>query len=102
MVVASSNHVLLDERAVAWIGDSGVKVLEVVRDKLAHGHRAEEMHFQYPHLSLAQTTPHSRIITTTRVRLTHRSLRRTDSRTRCATNSATRRFAPSSSHHKSP
>lgn len=54
MVVASSNHVLLDERGVAWIGDTGVKVIEVVRDKLAHGYSAEEMHFQYPHLSLSQ------------------------------------------------
>lgn len=54
MIVAASNHIMLDDRGVAWIGDSNVKVLEVVRDKLAHGYSAEEMHFQYPHLSLAQ------------------------------------------------
>lgn len=54
MIVATSNHIMLDDRGVAWIGDSNVKVLEVVRDKLAHGYSAEEMHFQFPHLSLAQ------------------------------------------------
>jgi Protein of unknown function (DUF433) len=31
-----------------------VKVIEVVLDKLAHGSSPEEMHLQYPHLSLAQ------------------------------------------------
>ncbi|HET7090307.1 MAG TPA: DUF433 domain-containing protein, partial [Anaerolineae bacterium] len=31
-----------------------VKVIEVATDKLAHGSSPEEMHFQYPHLSLAQ------------------------------------------------
>jgi uncharacterized protein (DUF433 family) len=54
VVVAVSSHILLDERGIAWIGDTGVKVLQVARDKLAHGFSAEVMHFQYPHLSLAQ------------------------------------------------
>lgn len=39
---------------VAWIADTNVKVIEVAVDKLAHGSSPEEMHFQYPHLSLAQ------------------------------------------------
>jgi uncharacterized protein (DUF433 family) len=39
---------------VAWIDDTNVKVVEVVLDKMAHGSSAEEIHFQYPHLSLAQ------------------------------------------------
>ena len=29
-------------------------MIEVVLDKLAHGSSPEEIHFQYPHLSLAQ------------------------------------------------
>jgi len=33
---------------------TNVKVIEVVLDKLAHDSSPEEMHFQYPHLSLAQ------------------------------------------------
>ncbi|MBI3330266.1 MAG: DUF433 domain-containing protein [Nitrospinae bacterium] len=47
-------HIHLDERGVAWIDDTNVKVIEVVLDKLAHGSSPEEIHFQYPHLSLAQ------------------------------------------------
>ena len=44
----------IDEDGVAWIAGANTKVIEVVVDKLAHGSSPEEMHFQYPHLSLAQ------------------------------------------------
>jgi uncharacterized protein (DUF433 family) len=54
MSVAIPTHVHIDRRGVAWIDETNVKVMEVVLDKLAHGSSAEEMHFQYPHLSLAQ------------------------------------------------
>lgn len=54
MVVAASNHIVLDERGVAWIANTAVKVLEVVRDKLAYGFSVEEIHVQHSHLSLAQ------------------------------------------------
>lgn len=47
-------HIEIDENGVAWIDDTQVKVIEVVIDKLVHGSSPEEMHFQYPHLSLAQ------------------------------------------------
>jgi uncharacterized protein (DUF433 family) len=47
-------HIHLDERGVAWIDDTNTKVVEVVLDKLAYGSSPEEMHFQHPHLSLAQ------------------------------------------------
>ena len=47
-------HIHLDEAGVAWIDDTNVKVIEVVLDKLAPGSSPEEMHLQYPHLSLAQ------------------------------------------------
>ncbi len=47
-------HIALDDAGVAWIDDTNVKVVEVVLDKLAHGSSPEEMHFQYPHLSLSQ------------------------------------------------
>jgi uncharacterized protein (DUF433 family) len=47
-------HIHLDERGVAWIDDTNVKVIEVVLDKLAHDWRPEEIHFQHPDLSLAQ------------------------------------------------
>ena len=47
-------HIELDDLGVAWIRGTQVKVIEVALDKLAHGSSPEEMHFQYPHLSLAQ------------------------------------------------
>lgn len=47
-------HIQLDNEGVAWIDDSNVKVIEVIMDKLAHGWNPEEIHFQHPHLSLAQ------------------------------------------------
>ena len=47
-------HIKLDENEVAWIDDTRIKVIEVAIDKIANGSSPEEMHFQYPYLSLAQ------------------------------------------------
>jgi len=47
-------HIQLDSEGIAWIDDTNTKVIEVVLDKLAHGWSPEEIHFQHPHLSLAQ------------------------------------------------
>jgi len=49
-----TTQIELDEHGVAWIGGTRVKVIEVVLDKMAHGWSPEEIHFQHPHLSLAQ------------------------------------------------
>ncbi len=54
MTTVLSTLIELDENGVAWVSDTKVKVIEVAVDKLAHGSSPEEMHFQYPHLSLAQ------------------------------------------------
>ncbi len=54
MTTETATHVWLDERGVAWIDRTNVKVIEVVMDKLAHASSPEETHFQFPHLSLAQ------------------------------------------------
>jgi len=54
MPAVVSTLIELDERGVAWITGTKVKVIEVATDKLAHGSTPEEMHLQYPHLSLAQ------------------------------------------------
>ena len=48
------NHIFLDERGVAWVDDTNTKVIEIVKDTLAYGWSPEELHFQHPHLSLAQ------------------------------------------------
>jgi len=50
----TTTHVEIDEDGVAWIEGTRVKVIEVAIDKLVHGSSPEEIHFQYPHLSLAQ------------------------------------------------
>jgi uncharacterized protein (DUF433 family) len=47
-------HIHLDTAGVAWIDDTNIKVIEVALDHLAHGSSPEEIHFQYPHLSMAQ------------------------------------------------
>ena len=50
-----SSHIRLDERGVAWVDHTRIKVIEVAMDHLAYGWSAEEIHRQHPHLSLAQT-----------------------------------------------
>src|SRR5207245_11706633 len=47
-------HVWTDADGRAWIDKTNVKVIEVVLDHLAYGWSPEEMHYQHPHLSLAQ------------------------------------------------
>ncbi len=54
MSTVETAHIHLDDKGVAWIDDTNVKVIEVVLDKLAHGWSPEEIHFQHPYLSLAQ------------------------------------------------
>lgn len=54
MSTVETAHIHLDETGVAWIDDTNIKVIEVVLDRIAHGSSPEEIHFQYPHLSLAQ------------------------------------------------
>lgn len=49
-----TSHIELDEQGRAWIVGANTKVIEVVCDKIAYGSSPEEIHFQYPHLSLAQ------------------------------------------------
>jgi len=53
-VLTTAQHIRFDERAVAWIDDTNTKVIEVALDMIAHGWSPEEIHFQHPHLSLAQ------------------------------------------------
>lgn len=54
MSTAVTTHIRIDENGVAWVDDARIKVIEVAIDKIAHGSSPEEMHFQYPRLSLAQ------------------------------------------------
>jgi uncharacterized protein (DUF433 family) len=54
MAMIAAPHIKRDDRGVAWIDDTNVKVIEVVLDRLAYGWSPEEIHFQHPALSLAQ------------------------------------------------
>ena len=54
MTAAFVTQIELDDRGVAWIAGTRVKVAEVVLDKIAYGSSPEEIHFQHPNLSLAQ------------------------------------------------
>lgn len=54
METSTAAHIHLDDRGIAWIDDTNTKVIEVALDMIAHGWSPEEIHFQHPHLSLAQ------------------------------------------------
>ncbi|MBI2481144.1 MAG: hypothetical protein HYV60_21660 [Planctomycetia bacterium] len=50
-----TTHIQLDDRGVAWIDDSNVKVIEVALDKIAHGLSPEEICDQHDgYLSMSQ------------------------------------------------
>ncbi len=54
MVAVINSLIEIDDQGVPWISGANTKVIEVVLDKMAHDSSPEEMHLQYPHLSLAQ------------------------------------------------
>ena len=54
MVSVLNSLIELDENGVPWIRGANTKVVEIVLDKMVHNSSPEEMHEQYPHLSLAQ------------------------------------------------
>jgi uncharacterized protein (DUF433 family) len=54
MVAVLNSLIEIDNEGVPWIRGANTKVVEVVLDKMAYGWSPEEMHFQHPHLSLAQ------------------------------------------------
>ena len=54
MTATFATQIELDDRSIAWIAGTKVKVIEVVLDKVAYGSSPEEIHFQHPNLSLAQ------------------------------------------------
>ena len=55
MTVATlNNHIVLNENGVPIIRDTTTKVVEIVLDVKAYGWSPEEIHYQYPYLSMAQ------------------------------------------------
>jgi uncharacterized protein (DUF433 family) len=54
LIAEPASHIIGDERGVAWVDDTNVKVIELALDHLTYGWSAEAMHEQFPQLSLAQ------------------------------------------------
>jgi hypothetical protein len=55
MSTVSSSHIRLDERGVAWIDDTNVKVIEVALEHIAHGSSSDEIFVQHNgYLTMAQ------------------------------------------------
>jgi uncharacterized protein (DUF433 family) len=54
MEVVATSHIWLDDRGVAWIDDTNVKVIEIALDQIANGWSAEDIQRQDPALSMAQ------------------------------------------------
>lgn len=52
--IEATIHVRRDSAGVAWVDDTNVKVVEVVMSKQAYDLIPEDLHEQYPHLSLGQ------------------------------------------------
>lgn len=47
-------HISVDGAGVPFIVGTTMKVVEIVVGRIAYGWSPEELHFQYPHLSLGQ------------------------------------------------
>lgn len=47
-------HVVFNDEGVPILAGTTMKVVELVMAKWAHGWSAEELHFQFPHLTLGQ------------------------------------------------
>ena len=47
-------HIVLDEQGVPRIAGTTMKVVELVVARAAYGWSPEELHFQFPHLTLGQ------------------------------------------------
>ena len=47
-------HIALNEQGVPLIADTTMKVVELVTAQLAYGWSPDELHFQFPHLTLGQ------------------------------------------------
>ncbi|HMO79970.1 MAG TPA: DUF433 domain-containing protein [Pyrinomonadaceae bacterium] len=53
-VATLNNHITLNEEGFPIVRGTKTKVIQIVMDVMAHGWNADEIHEQYPYLSLAQ------------------------------------------------
>jgi uncharacterized protein (DUF433 family) len=53
-IVTAYKHIHLDDLLVPIVAGTTTKVIEIVISQKAYGWSPEEIHFQYPHLSMSQ------------------------------------------------
>jgi uncharacterized protein (DUF433 family) len=53
-ITTEYKHILLDDRDVPYIEGTSMKVVELITSILAYGWSPEELHFQYPHISMSK------------------------------------------------
>ncbi|MFQ3631876.1 DUF433 domain-containing protein [Roseiflexus sp.] len=54
MTITPYEHIVLDDRGSAKVAGTTMKVIELIIAQTAYGWSPEELHFQYPYLSLGQ------------------------------------------------
>lgn len=54
MTTALDGHITVDEKGVARIAGTRMKVIHLVMDKMAHGTTPEALREHFPHLTLSQ------------------------------------------------
>jgi uncharacterized protein (DUF433 family) len=54
MSATARTHIRVDDQGIAWIEGTTTKVIRVALDQISQGWDAEEIHAQYPYLSLPQ------------------------------------------------
>lgn len=54
MTTALDGHITVDDKGVARLAKSGMKVIHLVMDRMANGSTPEQLREGYPYLSLAQ------------------------------------------------
>ncbi len=54
LLKTSYEHIQLDAKGVPIIANTTMKVVELITSQIAYGWSPEELHFQYPFLSMAQ------------------------------------------------
>jgi uncharacterized protein (DUF433 family) len=47
-------HIELNDEGIPVVSGTSMKVVELVLGKIGHGWSPEELHFQYPYLSMGQ------------------------------------------------
>ena len=47
-------HIEINDRGIPIIVGTNFKITELIQNKIAHGWSPEELHFQFPHISLGQ------------------------------------------------